>query len=680
MNLPENFVAGKIQNCLEKWKSISNDKNLLNIVCQGIHLEFESEPCVKCSRNELKFNQEEEIIIDKLLEKFLNKQIIELANHVKGEVLSNIFIRPKPDGSHRLILNLSNLNEHLEYKHFKMETFKSAIELIKQNSYCAKLDIKDAYYSVKLIESDKKYLRFKWRDNLYQFTCMAMGLSPAPRIFTKLLKPMLSNLRKLGHVNCAYIDDILLYGDSFDECLKNVKDTMKLIDNLGFTINIEKSEFTPKQEIEFLGFNIDCVNMLITLTTKKRLNIIELCRNLLTRKTVTIREFSKLIGKLVASEHGVLYAPLFYKTLEIQKDYELKLNKGNFDAKMCISNECRECIKWWIDNLHDCYRPILTKTPDRKIESDSSTIGYGAHDVTKNSNISGVWSKKEQENHINYLELNAAFLALKAFCDKADNEHVQLYLDNTTAIKYLNKMGGRKKSLNNLAKNIWLWCMERNIWLSVYHIPGKLNIRADALSRFKLNADMEWMIIDDIFEKIMSKFGPCEIDLFASKHNFRLTNYVSYGPDINAFAVNAFSLNWNNFYSYMFPPFSVISAVLQKLCQEKATTVLVAPLFSTQPWFPQLLQLVCDQPYILPLVENILTNPKSNQKHHKLQKMRLAVFKISGQKCVREGYQKKLQTLSSTPGDLVQRDNMGHISKSGCFFVTKNKLINLIHL
>ena len=188
---------------------------------------------------------------------------------------------------------------------------------------------------------------------------------------------------------------------------------------------------------------------------------------------------------------------------------------------MKISKECQDCIQWWIDNLNLCYKPILIKSPDRKIELDSSMIGYGAHDVTNTKN-SGVWSVEEKENHINFLELKAAFLALKAFCNGANDEHIQLYLDNTTAIKYLNKMGGRKKLLNKLAKDIWLWCIERNIWLSAFFIKGTSNLTADALSRFKLNADMEWMVSKDIFDKIMLKFGPCDIDFFASKYTIDL--------------------------------------------------------------------------------------------------------------------------------------------------------------
>ncbi|CAC5419838.1 unnamed protein product [Mytilus coruscus] len=143
--------------------------------------------------------------------------------------------------------------------------------------------------------------------------------------------------------------------------------------------------------------------MVVKLAPKKVANIVELCRTLLMKCFVTIREFAQLIGKLVASEHGVLYAPVFYKTLEIQKDVELKLNKGNFDARIILSNESKQCINWWIENIHDSYKPIVFKPPDRKIESDSSMLGYGALDVTNNLTLSGVWSLSE---HIRNLELD----------------------------------------------------------------------------------------------------------------------------------------------------------------------------------------------------------------------------------------------------------------------------------
>lgn len=174
--------------------------------------------------------------------------------HEQGEVLSHIFIRPKTDGSYRLILNLSNLNEHIEKKHFKMETLKSALNLVEKDCFFAKIDLKDAYYSVPIVAQDRKFLRFTWQGKLYAFCSLPNGLTSAPRIWTKLLKPVFSSLRKKGHTNTAYIDDVLLQSETFRECVTNINDTISLMDGLGLTPHPEKSVTIPSQVIEFVGF------------------------------------------------------------------------------------------------------------------------------------------------------------------------------------------------------------------------------------------------------------------------------------------------------------------------------------------------------------------------------------------------------------------------------------------
>ena len=211
--------------------------------------------------------------------------------------------------------------------------------------------------------------------------------------------------------------------------------------------------------------------------------------------------------------------------------------------------------------------------------------------MTNGYEINGHWNERDQCHHISYLEFKAAYLCLESFCSDTRNEHIQLFLDNTVALKYLYKMGGRKSNLNELAREIWLWCEARNLGLNTYHIPGKLNTKADALSRFskKLNDDMELSLNNTVSNKIESKMGKCDIDLFASAKNFTIDKYVCFVPDIRAYTVNAFSSTWNNAAHYIFPPFSILGAVLQKIRLDQARATLIAPLFCTQPWFPQIL-------------------------------------------------------------------------------------------
>lgn len=97
--------------------------------------------------------------------------------------------------------------------------------------------------------------------------------------------------------------------------------------------------------------------------------------------------------------------------------------------------------------------------------------------------------------------------------------HYLIRMDNTTAVAYLNDMGGVKSQpCNELAKVIWQWCIKRGCWLTAAHLPGKDNVVADAMSR-KFNDQIEWQLNVSIFNRINDKFGPFDIDHFTSRLN-----------------------------------------------------------------------------------------------------------------------------------------------------------------
>ena len=117
----------------------------------------------------------------------------------------------------------------------------------------APVDLKDAYYSIPIAEEDRKLLMFQWKGKYYQFTCLPNGLSSAPRIFTKILKPVYARLRSIGHTCMGHIDDSLLVGQSFNSCHRNIADTVSLFTNLAFTIHPVKSVLQPQQKKRFSG-------------------------------------------------------------------------------------------------------------------------------------------------------------------------------------------------------------------------------------------------------------------------------------------------------------------------------------------------------------------------------------------------------------------------------------------
>ena len=69
-----------------------------------------------------------------------------------------------------------------------MENLETVRYLVREGDWFIKIDLKDAYLTVPVHDSQKKFLRFSWRGRIYQFGCMAFGLSPAPEFLQKLLK------------------------------------------------------------------------------------------------------------------------------------------------------------------------------------------------------------------------------------------------------------------------------------------------------------------------------------------------------------------------------------------------------------------------------------------------------------------------------------------------------------
>ena len=137
-------IAGKLRQFVSVWQIITSNYSILSAI-RGVKIEFVAHPKQTLIPREYNFNAAEVVIIDKQIEKFLQTGVIETTSHCKGEYISNIFIWPKKDGSYRLILNLKNLNQFVQYHHFKMENLKSAITLMSPNCYMASIDLKDAH-------------------------------------------------------------------------------------------------------------------------------------------------------------------------------------------------------------------------------------------------------------------------------------------------------------------------------------------------------------------------------------------------------------------------------------------------------------------------------------------------------------------------------------------------------
>ena len=173
-----------------------------------MHIDLKSLPDQRNRPRPLKLSPQEMAAADDQVAKLLKKGAVKRAKTGEtGEYVSNVFLRPKKDGGFRMILNLKKFNNHVKYNHFKMETLQHILTLVTPGCFMSIFDLQDAYLVVPIAGVHVRFLKFVWRNRVYVYVVVPFGLAEAPRKFTKLLKPVLSKLRRSGIILAIYIDD-----------------------------------------------------------------------------------------------------------------------------------------------------------------------------------------------------------------------------------------------------------------------------------------------------------------------------------------------------------------------------------------------------------------------------------------------------------------------------------------
>ena len=244
--------------------------------------------------------------------------------------------------------------------------------------------------------------------------------------------------------------------------------------------------------------------------------------------------------------------------------------------------------------------------------------------------------------------------------------------DNTTTVAAINKQGSiRSKKINQLSRLIWLFAIENELWLSAAHCPGAINTEADRASG-QFSDGTEWTLEYSIFSAICGRYGTPNIDLFAARNNHKVAKYCAWQPDPGAVFIDAFQYHWGqDELLYIFPPFSLIGAVLQKLVMDEGTAILIIPFW--EPWFTQVAWLLADKPTtvyssVYPLYSWQGENTSDGRETD-------PACLVSGKSSVAQEFRKGLQPQSKTPHDTPRGHCAGLISDYGINFVCQSKLI-----
>lgn len=678
-------VGGRLRHFLPAWRKLTVDPWVLRTVSAGLRLEWKFPPPRDrtCPTRMHHLTMQDVGLVDSEVASMLDKGAIYNVEDKRAfsGFESPLFMTAKKDGGHRPVFNLKDLNAYVEVPHFKMEGLHMLPDLLQEGDYMAKLDLKDAYFSVPVCSEHQRYLQFAWKGRRYRFKVLPFGLAPGPVIFTKVLKPVLAFLRRQGIRLIQYLDDCLVIGSTAAECRANLALAVDLLQSLGFVVNWKKSIVTPVQQIGFLGVVIDSVLLQLTLPEAKVHQIRRSCRKWLRHATMSTLSLSQLIGLLNSTRQAVLAAPLHLRALQSCLAERVRhCSDYSQYSYVVLSPAARAELLWWAESLpHWNYRRIRATAPALRITTDASTTGWGAvcH-AERVRTAHGQWTAEETaEHHINALELMTAMFALRCFASDRQGIHVQLEMDNSSSIAYINNMGGNHSlALNEIACTIWTWCLKRRIVPSAVHIPGRLNTEADSLSRMGKDCS-DWMLDPACFAAIHRRFL-VEIDLFASRTNAQMSRYCSYQPDPFAEAIDALAIPWQGLQGYAFPPFILIGRCLQKIQQEEVDLLtLVAPCWPAQTWYPVLLQALCAPPRLLPQHPALLQDATGNLHPLRLQQsLPLAVWPVSGKPSKIKAFHSQLPNSSWPPGGWAQNERTRQDGDNGVAGVIRGKLIH----
>ncbi|KAL0195070.1 hypothetical protein M9458_008642, partial [Cirrhinus mrigala] len=213
--------------------------------------------------------------------------------------------RARKDGGLRPILNLKKFNHHLKRLPFRMLCLSTLLTFIRQGDWFTTVDLQDAYFHIPIHKDHKKYLRFYFQGNAYEYNVLPFGLSLAPRTFTKCMDAALIPLRRQGLRIANYLDNWVICSPTEQQARSNTKVVLAHLQKLGLTLNSKKSCLTPTRVVTYLGLTLNSSIMRASLTPQRQSVLKECLSEFLKKEQVTVMLGRRLLGLMAAASQVV---------------------------------------------------------------------------------------------------------------------------------------------------------------------------------------------------------------------------------------------------------------------------------------------------------------------------------------------------------------------------------------
>ncbi|XP_067654066.1 uncharacterized protein [Haliotis asinina] len=303
-------------------------------------------------------------VVQAIQELLRNSCIVELDS--PPLVVNPLSVAIQRSGKKRLILDLRFVNQFVYKRKIVFEGYKTALDFVQDTGFMFKFDLKSGYHHIDIHSSQQQYLGFAWNANgiirYYCFTVLPFGLTSAPYIFTKCIRPLVTYWRRQSIHIVVYLDDGFGYARSKDLCSSHSDIVRDTLEQSGFVVNIEKSVWHPVTELEWLGFTWNLDSSVLSIPVKKTEDIVSsfsAFTSVLPR--FTARSLAALAGKVIALTPVLgdvcrLFTRHMYS--EVQK-------ASSWDRFLRLNNShCVYELLFWRDNLRSLKPRALSTMAD----------------------------------------------------------------------------------------------------------------------------------------------------------------------------------------------------------------------------------------------------------------------------------------------------------------------------
>ena len=260
-----------------------------------------------------------------------------------------------------------------------METPETIRTSLQAGEWVTSIDFKDAYFHISIQSHSRKYMPFHVQGNSYQFKAPPFGHSTAPMQFTVVAKEVKFLALQRGIRIHQYLDDWLVRARSHQICLQQTQTLVALCQDLGWPVNIEKSELVPQQVFNFVGYQFDLREGRVRPTQDRWQTLQTKIKALMAGPVCPVWKLISLIGLLTSTEKRVHLGRLHMRPIQWHLKNHWRVLES-LEKVIPIPRSLHPHLQWWLeeDNVLQG-QPLYPLKHALQIFTDASKEGWDAH-------------------------------------------------------------------------------------------------------------------------------------------------------------------------------------------------------------------------------------------------------------------------------------------------------------